>query len=127
MNKPSFKPAFIISVYLFIMVILFFINRFFEPVENYNLMYWCYGFNALITSIYLFLILYLGELFKHQIGFVFLGFATIKIALFLILKYYKGIEIEVTQFIAFFLPYFASVVYEILVTKHILDKLSFKE
>ena len=127
MNNLSSKPILNILVYLLIMLILLVVNRFFEPVEHYNLMYWCYGFNALITSIYLFLILYLGELFKHQIGFVFLGFATIKIALFLTLKYYKGIEIEATQFIAFFLPYFASVVYEILVTKHILDKLSFKE
>ena len=127
MNNLSSKPILNILVYLLIMLILLVVNRFFEPVEHYNLMYWCYGFNALITSIYLFLILYLGELFKHQIGFVFLGFATIKIALFLTLKYYKSIEIEATQFIAFFLPYFASVVYEILVTKHILDKLSFKE
>ncbi|QSS97931.1 hypothetical protein [Psychroflexus sp. ALD_RP9] len=109
------------------MLILLVVNRFFEPIENYNLMYWCYGFNGLITSIYLALVLLLGELFKHQIGFIFLGFASVKIALFLILKYYKAIEIEASQFIAFFLPYFASVVYEIIVTKQILDKLSFKE
>lgn len=127
MNNLSSKPILNILVYLLIMLILLVVNRFFEPIENYNLMYWCYGFNGLITSIYLALVLLLGELFKHQIGFIFLGFASVKIALFLILKYYKAIEIEASQFIAFFLPYFASVVYEIIVTKQILDKLSFKE
>lgn len=125
-NKP-FKTYYVLALYSLLLITLFFVQRFFEHHNDQNLLYWCYGFNAFFTIGYLVFIVLLGKTFKHQIGFIFLGFATFKIFAFLGLKYYKNLEIETSQFLIFFLPYFFSIIFEITITKKILDNLSFKD
>ncbi len=126
-HNKNFKPIYALLTYVFLISALFFIHRFFVDFNTMHLLYWCYGFNAILTFIYLVVILYLGELFKDQIGFVFLGVATLKIGLFLAIKYLYDLEIESSQFLIFFVPYFFSVIIEILITKRILDNLTFND
>ncbi|GGE25298.1 hypothetical protein [Psychroflexus planctonicus] len=127
MSKPILHPFKFILAYLLLMLILFVPHFLLEEVENNSIMYWSYAFNSIITLLYLIIVSLFSESFKHQIGFVFLGVATFKIILFLTIQYVTDFKIEAHQFLVFFIPYFSSLVFEIFVTKKILDHISFKE
>lgn len=127
MSKPILHPFKFIFAYLLLMLILFVPHFLLEEVENNSIMYWSYAFNSIITLLYLIIVSLFSESFKHQIGFVFLGVATFKIILFLTIQYVTDLKIEAHQFLVFFIPYFSSLVFEIFVTKKILDNISFKE
>lgn len=127
MSKPTLHLFKSIVAYLLLMIFIFVPHFLFEDTENNNIMYWSYAFNVIITLLYLIFISLFSESLKHQIGFVFLGVATLKIILFLTIQYASDMKIEASQFLVFFFPYFSSLVFEILITKKILDNISFKE
>ena len=127
MSKLKLQSYKTVLIYVFTTIVLFGIHFNFENSANHTILFWSYGFNTVITLFYLIFITYLGEALKHQIGFIFLGVATFKIILFLIIQFVSELKIENDQFLIFFIPYFMALAFEILLTKKILDHISYKK
>lgn len=127
MNNLTSKPFLVILTYLILIGLVFGLHFMLAPNIEQSFFFMSYAFNAVLTLIYLVLLLMLGQFFKSQIGFMFLGVATLKIIIFLIIKSVLELEIERSDFLIFFIPYFLSIIFEILITKRVLDEFSFED
>lgn len=127
MNKMTKKPFLVILTYLILIGLVFGLHFLVSASDHHDFLYMSYAFNAVLTLIYLVLLLLLGQYFKKQIGFMFLAVATLKIIIFMAIKSSLELEIDRSDFLIFFVPYFLSIIFEILITKKVLDEFSFEE
>ena len=127
MSKPKVPSYQLLFFYVLTLIVFSLINFQFEEPENHTILYWSYGLNGVVTVLYILIVTFLSKSLKNQIGFLFLGFATFKIILFLIVQFITEFEIKDSHYFILFVPYFVSLIFEILLTKKILDNISFEK
>ena len=127
MSKPKVPSYQLLFFNVLTLIVFYLINFQFEEPENHTILYWSYGLNGVVTVLYILIVTFLSKSLKNQIGFLFLGFATFKIILFLIVQFITEFEIKDSHYFILFVPYFVSLIFEILLTKKILDNISFEK
>lgn len=82
-----------------------------------------YLVNMITTSVIVFCILFLKDMFQTQIGFIFLGFSMLKMLFFFIFLNPSNAGNEVTSYdaLAFFIPYGLNLIMELVIVVKVLN------
>ncbi|MGX1023418.1 hypothetical protein [Flavobacterium sp. CS20] len=99
-------------------------NNLTDEDENLRLQF-TYVFNLLFTVPFVLLVIWLKNILKRYIGFIFMGLGFIKITVFLVYTKLNSIDVNRDNFLLFFIPYILCMIIEILVLVSYLNKAKF--
>jgi len=94
--------------------------------EDRNLsLQFTYAFNLLFTVPFMLIVIWLKNILKSYIGFIFMGLGFVKITVFLVYTKLNSIDVNRDNFLIFFLPYIMCMLSEIFVLIRYLNKAKF--
>lgn len=102
--------------------------KFLFPVENDNeavLVKFSYLFNFAFTYFLMLNIIIFQKILKDKLGFVYLGVGMLKFALFFFLIKNKNIDLDKSDFLLFFIPFFLCLGIEIFYVSRILNSINY--